>query len=748
MKSTPKPRGRAGVCAVVVFLCVICGATPDVSRRRPDVLMGRPININADVDLDTLSFETYTYFRMFELSTGRRRWEWPLYKKGERWQTKTGKRLCLVYSSQEVVVLDKLTGREVVVLRERNAGGLEYACFVGCTDWIMCRFQNKTVLYPPGQSQGYILPKSDNYTGVVSSPDRADVYVAYKEEDNPASPQDENQIQRYRFYHGVPGIGNNTPIFTIESEGQLILRKTTSSGEMLLVALYGDEKEPTRKHQLRDAHTGDLILEADYDSSTLCLGYMDKTSRFVVMDFERKTARGVDAHTGETVVTLHLEGHVFEPTFYEDDLGQAWLLSRDLDGNIWLWPFEKNARPRKILTGDSFLPGSVKHLMPPYLLSCNSDLKSPWRVMHLDTRETVAEYNMESCSGQALLNNDATRVMINRYHGPSESETARNQALIYCATQQQALLAMPLEGRAFSPDGRAVVVQPVSPVSTKDMKPGEWRALYERADKTVTVVDVDSGSVLVSLPADSFYSPAAFSRDGTRVAVNNRPALTIVHLAADNRLVQCNAEPRGAWFGSLCFSPDGALLLAAARGQATLFDAETGDCLHTLKERQKFAPRHRQAEKDQDFLTWMEYAARDLASTFTDRFHYLPLLEGAFCDDGRCLVTVAEGQLLRVWNTRTGSLLRTINPKLPEKRSSYGSINNIIAPSRNGNYAIAYNENGFCDGSLWNVNTGELIRRYSFKDANRINACVSDDGKTVYALLDGDLYFLTGVEEE
>lgn len=50
----------------------------------------------------------------------------------------------------------------------------------------------------------------------------------------------------------------------------------------------------------------------------------------------------------------------------------------------------------------------------------------------------------------------------------------------------------------------------------------------------------------------------------------------------------------------------------------------------------------------------------------------------------------------------------------------------------------------FGEASLWDIKTGKRLNRYHFKDEWRIEAAVSDDGKSVYALLSGDLHFFVG----
>jgi len=131
--------------------------------------------------------------------------------------------------------------------------------------------------------------------------------------------------------------------------------------------------------------------------------------------------------------------------------------------------------------------------------------------------------------------------------------------------------------------------------------------------------------------------------------------------------------------------------------------------------------------------------ARDWAGVVTDAYKGSGPVHVAFGAFGDHAITHAGGKIIRVWDSRSGALINTIETGLPEKRNANWFINNRIVFSGNGEYALAYNRDNFAPASLLSLADGTLIRRYKFPDNSSFNIALSEDGKSVYLLDKGDL---------
>lgn len=290
------------------------------------------------------------------------------------------------------------------------------------------------------------------------------------------------------------------------------------------------------------------------------------------------------------------------------------------------------------------------------------------------------------------------------------------------------LLEMPCRAAALSPDGRHLIA-----------REGENRIL---------LAEIDTKNIPVRLAADREYDygPAGFSPDGRRAALFSHPRLVVVELAGGYPMREIDLstlEKDSVRSSGLCFSQDGKRLLAGGYGRALLFDADTGKLLQTFTEEMRFQQRWQ--SRGYSFLSTLEGMARDLAGNVTDRFKGKPSLQAVFAANGTRVVTCADGQILRVWDARTGQRLHTIDPELPETRNRWGGITNNCVFDPGGRFCFTYNGNAFEKAALWDLATGRKLETYVFpKGTGYINAAISEDGKTVYATVDSGLHLLPG----
>ena len=202
------------------------------------------------------------------------------------------------------------------------------------------------------------------------------------------------------------------------------------------------------------------------------------------------------------------------------------------------------------------------------------------------------------------------------------------------------------------------------------------------------------------------------------------------------------------WPNSLCFSPDNKYLLTSVQGQADVFDTVSGRHIITFRETKRFPRFAVSGSGDPNLLQRTESKVRDFIGQYTDLGKNIPQIRTKFAKDGAQVVTIAENMLIRIWDTETGRLIRTIDCGLPEKRGDGGFIRNTITLSGNGAYALAYNWEGFDTGSLWDLEKGVKIRCYTFLGMHIDHAALSEDGTVVYAMINGDLHYLSGAPKK
>jgi len=290
------------------------------------------------------------------------------------------------------------------------------------------------------------------------------------------------------------------------------------------------------------------------------------------------------------------------------------------------------------------------------------------------------------------------------------------------------LLEMPCRAAAISPDGRHLIA-----------REGENRVL---------LIEIDTKRIPVRLASEREYDygPAGFSPDGRRAALFCHPRLVVVEIAEgypQREMDLSSVDKDRYWNSGLCFSQDGKRLLVGGSGQAMLFDADTGRLLQTFIEEQRFQQRWQ--SRGYSFLSTLEGMARDIAGNVTDRFKGKPEVQAVFSANDTRVVTMASGQIVRVWDARTGQRLHTIDPELPETRNRWGGINNRCICDKSGQFCLTFNENAFAPAVLWDAATGRKLETYFFpEDTDYISAAISEDGKNVYAAVDSDLHLLPG----
>ena len=243
-----------------------------------------------------------------------------------------------------------------------------------------------------------------------------------------------------------------------------------------------------------------------------------------------------------------------------------------------------------------------------------------------------------------------------------------------------------------------------------------------------------------------------FSPDGRYVAVciGKQAALMTLDEDYPKTNVALDGELYKHSYPKFVFSPDGKTFVSQGlAGMAILYDSESGGELRRFEEPERVKERYRYAghhgggiwSRAKDF-------AADLWKDAWNERSATPRLEAAFSADGSRVITLGQGQIIRVWDAATGESLRAIHTGLPEKFNARNYIENRIVLSPNGAYAFAYNADGYGGAALWDLATGTAIAAIEVPEGKVEKAAVADDGSMVYVHVDDDLWFLPGKAQE
>jgi WD40 repeat protein len=202
---------------------------------------------------------------------------------------------------------------------------------------------------------------------------------------------------------------------------------------------------------------------------------------------------------------------------------------------------------------------------------------------------------------------------------------------------------------AFSPDGRRMAVS---------MGP-------ERGDHHVHVWDVASGRDLIALrDYGDMVTAVAFHPDGTRLATADWSSgtLHVWDVASGRELFSVSAHESG--ITEVVFSPDGRRIATGAgrdgRGEAAVWDAANGRRLSLLQGHAEwvfglaFSPDGRHLATASGDRTIRVWDAADGKSVFTLRGHTDRVRDVAYSPDGRRIASADDDRVVKLWDAPTG----------------------------------------------------------------------------------------------
>lgn len=694
------------------------------------VLSAPPEILRADVESGVLLLQKAGDLCADDLDTGATLWTRPIPKNENREGVSVGLHQSILFaSSGQLSVLDNKTGKESMRLNvSAGQGELKYASLAGDDQWVFLSYEGASVLCELATRRRFRLPMAAfKSIGGSRMPDGKTLLIT-------EVLGDETPPIRAQVWYWEPGVAEPVAGCVLESTVYMYLTGVLPGGELLLREY---DLSDSGKHGVRIVNptTGATLRVMEWPNPPEnCSGSTQDCSRWFDYDKASNTLNVQDMLSGAPLFSLQLPGRqsmrvVSQPR----EAGKDWILAWEENNNVWLVPLEEGGVPRRVLDGSRYLPGPVQWIMPPYLfceLSSTVQGLSTKALYFIEGFEKIREWSFKNTRGGVGCGGLSAdkKILLGCEYLWGKGGGPSHKTMLAGVGNETPLLVMEGEALALSSDGRHILVR--------------------KGENQVLLVRVDNGQVVKAFLPEKEHYPgvAVFSPDSRRAAVFHYPKLTVVDLEEgypEKEMVPHDVDSNFYIYNekALCFSPDGTLLLGAGNGWAWLFNAVTGEHLHTFAEERRFAEPYHFGQGG--FMKNLRRMASDYVGKVTDRYKRTPQLTCAFTMDGLRVVTVAQSMLARVWDVRTGGEVATIKTGLPETRNKGGTIENRHVLSDNGAYLFAYNSNGYGVASLWDTASGRKIKEYRLPEGVYI-AVVAKDGRSVYVMIDRDVHILPG----
>ena len=666
------------------------------------------VNLDKNIIVVVLFGENPEYV-IQRLDTGKRLWSIP----DQDVEVQFGNDAVSITRKGSIQVLDKATGRELWSESGEHLNEFGYDHFIGNTKWIVVRPKGYIAVYAPdGQPYKPSIPGKPvtriNVIGWLQ--DNKTLLLTVLEEK-----KEEESILTVYFW--VPESNKIEESYVFSSEGRPYLFGIFPDNRAAYWQYMGDHRK--EKIVLIDALTGEEQKTFDNKGrfNFTEKGYLVTTNEIL------NNLAVLDMKTVETITTISEPEHTFWLHTRITDSEKGWIISRDKEHRYWLWPIEEDSRPRLIYTppaGDYF-PGSIVDIRSPHVFFYTGQSKKDAYL--LDGMVHVKSWRTEGISNRIFTDkicSNLNRILAFSVEGRDEKGKEIHTTQIYEAFNPHPLCTLSGYPRGISPNGRYCFTQ--CPI-----------------DGPVSLIKIDSSKICTVVENENKHnSPSVVFSPDNRVAV-------IRFSSGRNTLVSLE-EPytqktiKGG--GGLVFSPDGRFYALPGTGEAKLYDLVTDRLIHTFVEPVKVQRRH---ETPPDgFLETAGRFGRNILGTFVPGQKETPWVNCKFSEDSKQLITTASGKVLRVWDVKSGKLVRTIYTKLAEERNEKGYIRNSLVLSQNGSYAFAFNYDGFGTSSLWDVKTGRRIAKDYLPKGEIKHVSVADDGSGVYMTMGGRIYFVAG----
>lgn len=690
------------------------------------VLLGTPCKLGFLEDRNLVLMTNRCGVYAFDAASGGLAWYRYLESETGRQNASFGRRLVVVWIDDEVLLLDAATGRETWSQHNAPYGVPKSARLSPDETSIVVSGDQGIVLYSIAGGERRLLSRSDKAWVWGWLPDGKSLLLTQVSGNGP-------DFTRKWQVVDIPSGAATAEWESPKPEG--VISMLSEQGQLAMV--YDDAEKQT-KLKILDARTGNVVHESNAPESIKYLTWTHDGGQLVSLSDDSREATVVDSSTGAAVFSLSQEGHRFSSLGrFDDSLDREWMFSQDASNNWYVWPLKAGGTPRMVLNSHGIAPGmyDLRNAGQDYILLEWRLEGSLWvhAAFSLPDMRKLAEWHIRKEGARYstfLINSNKTHLVRPYPIGkptPGPVNLTDKAFAVYVQDKETPIFEGQGDPIGISPDGKHLFAHTVeNEASLFNLETGQAVAKYAARNE-------GNGSP---------YFTAAFSEDGRRVLVQSSRYGEITELVEGYSRHALNTEGTGiAWLPLL--SRDGSRALYGGSGCAYLFDADTGAQLRTFVEPERFTRSH----GGRGFWGGLVARAGDYAGAVTDRFKSRPYVEAVFANDGARVITRAENQVIRIWESDSGKLLHTIRTGLSLQRDSEGRIANETIVSPNGRFAFCFNRSGYGLASLWSLEDGTLVRQYRLPSWGRhwVETRLPDDGSGVYIGYYDNLYRWPGV---
>jgi WD40 repeat protein len=432
-----------------------------------------------------------------------------------------------------------------------------------------------------------------------------------------------------------------------------------------------DESRLLRGQTLRDAQTwtvGKSLSDQDYQFLAASQ-QLDRQEVQIALDAERQAKQILADARQKAEIALEEErqanqrlAQAQQKTRRQTYIGAA-ILGVTLLGAVVIATVAEQARQNAFTAGEVEREGN----------SASERFK-------LNKAESVQSLVMAMQAGQTLKNLVKEKPSIVDY--PALSPILSIQEILAEIQEKNTLEghSLPVLSVAFSSDGKTIAS-------------GSY-------DNTIKIWDSSTGKVIRTLTGHSeFVRSVAFSSDGKTIASGSYDNTIKIWDSSTGKVIRTLTGHSSPVY-SVAFSSDGKTIASGSYDNTIkIWDSSTGKLIRTLTG------------------------------------HSSPVYSVAFSSDGKTIASGSEDKTIKIWDSSTGKVIRTLTGHSSDTLSF--SINNGKTVSFGSSVAFSSDGKTIASGSddntikIWDSSTGKLIRTLTGHSSSVLSVAFSSDGKTV-----------------